>query len=185
MTPISDIEKLERLLAEAVIGPWRWYIEDHSMATLSGPDELRNHVMSVSPCKNCMVEGESPIGKCTMPNQNTCDLIALLRNFAPSLIADWKAMRGEKEKRDQFNYAERLRLEQANLPSEVSEEDKRVSYEIYAPEFGAIHSDVVVSKADTLEEAEKKFKTACEKWLYVRLVEVTKRTIKREYPNKR
>ena len=91
----------------------------------------------------------------------------------------------EAEKRDQFNCTERLRLEQANKPSEVSEEDKRVSYEIYAPEFGAIHSDVVVSKADTLEEAEKKFKTACEKWLYVRLVEVTKRTIKREYPNKR
>ena len=98
MTSTEDIEKLERLLAEAVIGPWHWCIEDHSMATLSGPDELRNHVMSVSPCKNCMVEGESPIGKCTMPNQNTCGLIALLRNLAPSLIADWKAMRGEIER---------------------------------------------------------------------------------------
>ena len=71
--------------------PWHWWIEDHSMATLSGQDELRDHVMSVSPCKNCIVEGESPFGKCTMPSEADAAFIVQACNSHDDLVAACKA----------------------------------------------------------------------------------------------
>ncbi len=111
----SSVEQLKRLLAEATPGPWRWFIEDHSMATLCGADELHDHVMSVSPCSSCMVEGKSPIGKCTMPDQNTADLIAALRNLAPSLIA------AAEENEQSHKTIELLRDELMNPPPDIQE----------------------------------------------------------------
>ena len=66
--------------------PWHWWIEDHSMATLSGQDELRDHVMSVSPCKNCIVEGESPFGKCTMPSEADAAFIVQACNSHDDMV---------------------------------------------------------------------------------------------------
>lgn len=48
-------------------GKWEWVIHDHSCATLLGDSKLENHVVSCSPCDNCMKEGESPFDRCTMP----------------------------------------------------------------------------------------------------------------------
>ena len=62
MTPISDIEKLERLLAEATPG-----------------------TLEVFQCNSKMWN-------------TTVAYVVALCNIAPSLIADWKQMRGEIER---------------------------------------------------------------------------------------
>ena len=67
-------------------GPWHWEIEDKSMATLSGKDFLKQHVMSVSPCGSCidkLADDASPFGVCTMPTDANARLIAA----APELLA--------------------------------------------------------------------------------------------------
>ena len=82
MTPISDIEKLERLLAEATPGEW-------SVST--SPDYFRGGA-TVIRANNALVV--CPITK-TPHGLANAEVIALLRNLAPPLIADWKRMRGE------------------------------------------------------------------------------------------
>jgi hypothetical protein len=64
-------------------GPWDWSIEDASMATLMGPRELRDHVMSVSPCRSCSTgEASWEWGRCTTPTLANARLIAA----APDLL---------------------------------------------------------------------------------------------------
>lgn len=66
-------------------GPWRWVIQDHSMASLVGKDEEMDHVMSVSPCKSCTEHNRSKkfkYGLCLTPNEANARLIAA----APSLL---------------------------------------------------------------------------------------------------
>ena len=67
MTPISDIEKLERLLAEATPG-----------------------TLEVFQCNSKMWN-------------TTVAYVVALCNIAPSLIADWKQMRGEIERLRRLN----------------------------------------------------------------------------------
>lgn len=66
-------------------GNWHWVIHDESMASLGESDTIENHVMSVSPCKSCIErieKGDSPFGKCTMPN----DIDAKAISAVPNLI---------------------------------------------------------------------------------------------------
>ena len=60
-------------------GPWEWSIHDHSMATLHGPDMLRDHVLSSSPCKACIErvkDGKWKWGRCTTPTEANAELLA-------------------------------------------------------------------------------------------------------------
>ncbi len=85
MTPISDIEKLERLLAEATPGPW---IECPTIAGDLIPfvaSELGEAIADFYP--------HGAFG-----GKLNHLLVIALRNLAPSLIEDWKEMRGEIER---------------------------------------------------------------------------------------
>jgi hypothetical protein len=60
-------------------GPWEWQIEDHSLATLKGPHEMEDEVMSVSPCGSCIKnnkEQKFKWGSCKVPNEHDAKLIA-------------------------------------------------------------------------------------------------------------
>ena len=91
------------------IGPWTWTIEDKSMATLHGPDYFYNHVMSVSPCKSCiesMDDGESPLGKCTMPSVEDAKIIAAARELLDAgemLLEQAALMRDPRWSADMFD----------------------------------------------------------------------------------
>ena len=70
-------------------GPWHWVIHDHSMATLQGPAEEMDHVVSISPCASC--EGrqkEWQWGTCMTPELADAHLIAA----APDLYEALKAL---------------------------------------------------------------------------------------------
>lgn len=74
-------------------GPWTWAIHDHSAATLHGPDVMRDHVVSVSPCGACC-DGANPKewewGRCTTPKIDDARLISA----APDLLAMLRACVG-------------------------------------------------------------------------------------------
>ena len=60
-------------------GPWGWSIQDHSMALLSGPDLLEDHVAAVGPCESCakrVMDGEWKWGRCMTPTEANAALIA-------------------------------------------------------------------------------------------------------------
>ena len=60
-------------------GPWEWSIHDHSMATLHGPDMMRDHVLAVGPCRACIErvkDGEWKWGRCTTPTETNAKLLA-------------------------------------------------------------------------------------------------------------
>ena len=61
-------------------GPWHWWADDYSMATLSGKGDLEDHVMSVIPCNSCQKraeeDGKWKWGRCTTPNEANAKLIA-------------------------------------------------------------------------------------------------------------
>ena len=62
-------------------GPWDWMIHDYSGATLHGPDEMFDHVLSIGPCESCMehakTKGEAAWkwGRCTTPSIEDARLI--------------------------------------------------------------------------------------------------------------
>lgn len=78
-------------------GPWGWYVEDHSMATLCGVgengelDPSYHHVASISPCRACAdraVPKEWKWGRCTTPDEADARLIAA----APDLLEALKVL---------------------------------------------------------------------------------------------
>ena len=74
-------------------GPWTWHPQDHSMAMLTGPDDMRDHVMSVGPCQSCADaaagRGEGwKFGRCTTPTIEDARLIAA----APELLSCLKEL---------------------------------------------------------------------------------------------
>lgn len=74
--------ELRKLAEAATPGPWRWMIEDYSLAILHGPEEHADHVISVSPCKSCLTHAEtnkSPEwlwGRCWTPEETDAAFIA-------------------------------------------------------------------------------------------------------------
>ena len=65
--------------AEPTPGPWEWSVHDHSMATLHGPDMMRDHVLAVGPCRACIErvkDGEWKWGRCTTPTEVNANLLA-------------------------------------------------------------------------------------------------------------
>lgn len=104
MTPISDIEKLERLLAEATPGPW------HDCPTTDGIPHIAS--WKGEAIADFYLYG-APGGGFNLP------LVVALRNLAPSLIADWKQMRGEierltKERDEAYEEAAQVCIVEAN-----------------------------------------------------------------------
>ena len=81
----------DRMKTKPTPGPWRWIAHDHSMGSLVGPDEMYDHVLSVSPCDSCQKEGESPFDRCTSVYQNDMNLIAA----APDLLEALKKIESE------------------------------------------------------------------------------------------
>lgn len=78
-----------------VAGPWGWYAEDHSMATLCGYDESGRldpdgrHVLTVTICKACQVgRAHWEWGQCYTANAADAHLIAA----APILLAALQAV---------------------------------------------------------------------------------------------
>ena len=66
-------------------------IHDKSMASLEGPRDEEDHVMSVSPCASCIGRSsEFKWGACTLPNAANAALIAA----APDLLKALKALAG-------------------------------------------------------------------------------------------
>ena len=64
-------------------GPWRWIVEDYSMANLQGPNGELDHVLSSSPCEGCVKHAkqnnpnpEWQWARCTTPSEANALLIA-------------------------------------------------------------------------------------------------------------
>jgi hypothetical protein len=72
-------------------GPWGWVIHDYSQATLHGPDEMFDHVLSISPCDSCLehakTKGEAAWkwGRCTTPTLADARLLAEAPNMLRAL----------------------------------------------------------------------------------------------------
>ncbi len=67
-------------------GPWNWTIHDKSMATLHGPDEMSDAVMSISPCGNCSARRDVfEWGSCYLPNATDAEFI----RAAPETAAEF------------------------------------------------------------------------------------------------
>lgn len=62
--------------------------------------------------------------------------------------------------------------------------ETEITYEIYAPEYGALHGMLKVNSSDKFSEALEMFERAKQQYLYVDLKEVTtiKETIRSERP---
>ena len=71
--------------------PWSWGIHDYSLASLTGPKEEEDHVLSVSPCKACMEgakrKSELPTwqwGRCTTPSLADAEfIVAAVNGYEP------------------------------------------------------------------------------------------------------
>ena len=104
MTPISDIEKLERLLAEATPGPWAWdergdKVSEWGLGTAYRlQDGVEVPVSGMFTDEGVLYDEYVCSHEAATGNYKDPELITVLRNLAPSLIADWKAMRGEIER---------------------------------------------------------------------------------------
>jgi hypothetical protein len=76
-------------------GPWGWYVEDNSMATLCGTlpngnlDPLELHVMSVTPCRTCAERSAKDWtwGRCTVGKAADAALIAMSPELFVYVIA--------------------------------------------------------------------------------------------------
>lgn len=91
---IND-DELRVILSEATQGPWHWVCHDYSMATVQGPAEEWDHVMSVSPCEACQkrakTKGEEwQWGICTCPTEANGKLIALAPSIAEAYLKKTK-----------------------------------------------------------------------------------------------
>jgi len=69
--------------------PWHWNLEDYSMATLSGPDYMEQHVLAVSPCDSCLEVAKKKSsdqkpswkwGRCMTPTKANADRIVACVN---------------------------------------------------------------------------------------------------------
>ncbi len=75
--PIKGIFIFKNMESKHTPGPWKWVIHDKSMASLEGPRDEEDHVMSVSPCASCIGRSsEFKWGACTLPNAANAALIA-------------------------------------------------------------------------------------------------------------
>lgn len=86
-----DVEKLKELLGNTTQGPWHWVGHDYSMASLQGPAEEWDHVVSVGPCDACRerAKNQSPEwqwGRCTCPSESDAKLMAMAPALAETLI---------------------------------------------------------------------------------------------------
>lgn len=87
-----DIDELNIIIKEATQGPWHWVEHDYSMASLQGPAEDYDHVMSVSPCEACQKRAKDAgnpdwkWGRCTCPTEVNSKLIALAPALAEAYI---------------------------------------------------------------------------------------------------
>jgi len=89
--PIKGIFIFKNMESKHTPGPWKWVIHDKSMASLEGPRDEEDHVMSVSPCASCIGRSsEFKWGACTLPNAANAALIAA----APDLLKALKALAG-------------------------------------------------------------------------------------------
>lgn len=89
---IIDIEGLKDILSKSTQGPWHWVCHDYSMASVEGPAEEWDSVMSVSPCSACREKskeqgGEWKWGRCTCPTEADAKLIALAPALAEAYLA--------------------------------------------------------------------------------------------------
>jgi hypothetical protein len=65
--------------------PWHRVIHDSSMASIEGPKEELDHVLSVSPCKNCRGE-HWQWGACTNPKEADAAFIVKAVNNHDALV---------------------------------------------------------------------------------------------------
>jgi len=89
---IINTEELKTILSEATQGPWHWVCHDYSMATIQGPAEEWDHVMSVSPCTACQERAKAKSddwqwGVCTCPTEANGKLLALAPALAEAYLA--------------------------------------------------------------------------------------------------
>lgn len=101
-------------------GPWKWFIDDHSMATLYGPDHITDHVMSASACSSCAKEGESPFGKCTMPSSMDAKVIEKSVEMF-SILQELVNAKGAVEEDTVLNKAEALLKEIKDHEEKIKE----------------------------------------------------------------
>lgn len=87
-----DDQELEKLLSETTQGPWHWVGHDYSMASLQGPAEEWDHVVSVGPCDACRERAKQKSeewqwGSCTCPSEADAKLMALAPALAEAYLA--------------------------------------------------------------------------------------------------
>lgn len=69
-------------------GPWKWMIEDYSMATLCGPNEMEDLVMAAGPCDSCAEHAHPKTwewGRCMTPSKVDADILAAAPETAAEL----------------------------------------------------------------------------------------------------
>ena len=91
----TDLQELERLLAEATPGPWAF----NSYSTvLSAPRVQEYEIDDTVETNVCVVprEGRGDLG--TPQGQKDGDLIAAMRNALPELIAELRELRADRER---------------------------------------------------------------------------------------
>jgi len=89
--------------------PWKWEIHDYSAASLHGPDEMYDSVMTISPCDSCLEylkkdggEVTWAFGRCITPKIED----AIIIEAAPELYDHLKKI--VKNGRFKFTFAEQL-----------------------------------------------------------------------------
>lgn len=87
-----DEEELKNVLRESTQGPWHWVGHDYSMASLQGPSEEYDHVVSVSPCESCAKRvgnksSDWQWGVCTCPTEPNAKLIAMAPILAEAYLS--------------------------------------------------------------------------------------------------
>lgn len=83
--------------AGPTLGPWEWVVHDHSMASLQGPREEWQHVLSISPCGACQERNDKEWawGRCTVPTEANARLLAAsweLREALKVLLESYVSM---------------------------------------------------------------------------------------------
>ncbi len=119
MADSLDLDAIEARLKAATPGPWGWSAEDASMTSLTGPDELEQHVLSVTACAECTTRE----ARCLGPREPDADLIAHAPTDLAALVAEVRRLQDDNTRLTDLVRYQRGDLHTASLITDAEYAD--------------------------------------------------------------